>query len=264
MIRSRSVPRHAMCLSIAIVLLAIPHALARSAVADPPAAADSPADPGEDLAEELAKAKARIAELEAEVAALRAQVASGPAAPPKLPVQTDPFESPGSIRSALEADYTKALAEALPAPGDAAAAALFRRELERWVASVNRTFRQAVRWNARLLKAEPQGERLLVTLVPVDPESGISLGEEYTASLDPRIARRLPAAARNRPDGEAWVVTGTFVPEIRFRPERMERGIFDNPPLLGPGAEFLWRIEVESMVPARRGKPGEPTETPTR
>lgn len=263
MIRTRPVLRLAAVLAVSF---AVPHPGAIAA--DPPATPDAPAD----LAGELARAKARIAELEAEVAALKAQLASSPAAAPPavpvqsnpVPVQPDPFASPGSIRAALEADYTKALAETLPSPGDPAATAAFRRELERWIASANRTFRHAVRWNARLVRSEPQGERLLVTLVPVDPASGASLGEEYTASLEPRIARRLPAAARNRTDGEPWVVAGTFVPEIRYRPERMERGIFDNPPLLGPGAEFLWRLEVESMVPDRRERPGEPPAAPTR
>lgn len=225
---------------------------------EPPAVA--PADP----ADELAKAKARIAELEAEVARLKSQLATGasptpasaPAATP--PADADPYASPTTIRRALESDYTSSLAERLPPPGDAAAAAIFRRELERWVAAANRSHRQAVRWHGRLVRTQPQGERLLVTLAPVDPVSGESLGEEFTATLEPRLARRLSNSVRSNAEGEAWTLLGTFIPEIRANPDRMERGVFDNPPLLGPGAEFRWRVDVESLVPARREKPAEP------
>ena len=221
---------------------------------DPPATV-APAG----LAEELAKAKARIAELEAEVAALRAQIAGAPPVPAAAApaADADPFASPAAIRRALESDYTRSLAERLPAAGDATATAIFRRELERWVAGANRGYRHPVRWNGRLLKSEPSGERLLVTLEPIDPRSGDSLGEAFTVALEPRIARRMAAAARANVNGEPWTVVGTFVPEVRANPDRMERGDFDNPPLLGPGAELFWRLEVDSLVPARREKPAE-------
>lgn len=229
--------------------------------ADPPAAT-APAG----LADELTKAKARIAELEAEVARLKAQLATPPAAAPAAPASspvadTAPFASPASVRLALEGDYTRSLAERLPAAGDQTAAAIFRRELERWVAGANRSYRHAVRWHGRLVRTQPQGERLAVTLAPVDPVSGDSLGEEFTATLEPRIARRLSDRARTAA-GDPWTLVGTFIPEIRANPDRMERGIFDNPPLLGPGAEFRWRVEVESLVPARREPPAEPATEP--
>ena len=173
----------------------------------------------------------------------------------------DPFESPTAIRRGLEGDYTRSLAVRLPATGDQAATAIFRRELERWVAGANRSYRHPVRWYGRLVRTQPQGERLAVTLAPVDPVSGDPLGEEFTVTLEPRIARRLSNPARPTA-GDPWVLAGTFVPEIRANPDRMDRGIFDNPPLLGPGAEFRWRIEVESLVPTRREPAAEPAAPP--
>ena len=95
-----------------------------------------------------------------------------------------------------------------------------------------------------------------------------------------RDAERLIAEGRVRVNGQAIdspalnitprdVVTidgvALAAPErsrlVRFQPGRMQRGDFDNPPLLGPGAEFLWRLEVGSLVPGRREKPAE-SETP--
>lgn len=224
---------------------------------DPPAAA-TPAD----QAEELAKAKARIAELEAEVAALKAQLAGGvPAASPTSPPSPTGearFASPAAIFRTLSDDYTTSLAELLPTPGDPAETAIFRRELERWVASVNRTYRHAVRWNCRLARTEAKGEGMVATIEPIDAATGASLGEPCSVALEPRIARRVASAARGRAGDDPWILTGTFVPEVRFQPDRMQRGDFDNPPLLGPGAAFLWRLEVDSLVPGRREKPAEP------
>lgn len=237
--------------AVCALLLAGPVAAVQS---PEPAARDEPAA---DLAGELARAKARIAELEAEVAALKAQLAAAPSVAPKAPpsATADPFAHPSAIRRSLEAEYTDSLAEALPAPGDAAATAIFRRELDRWVASVNRSYRKPVRWNVRVKKTETQGDRLLATLVPLDPASGDPAGDEFTVPIEARIARRVAATARNSSNSDPWVLVGTFVPEVRARPERMSRGDFDTPPLIGPGAELLWRVEVESLVPERREPP---------
>lgn len=237
---------------------------AMTIAADDPPAGNAPADP----ADELAKAKARIAELEAEVAALKARLAASPSAPvPPTPVQPSAptgearFTSPASIFRTMSDEYTRSLAELLPAPGDSAETAIFRRELERWVASVNRSYRHPVRWSGRLVRLEPKGDGMVATMEPIDAATGETLGEAYSVPLEARVARRVAAAARGQPQGETWVLTGTFVPEVRFQPGRMQRGDFDNPPLLGPGAEFLWRLEVGSLVPGRREKPAE-SETP--
>jgi hypothetical protein len=216
-----------------------------------------PADRTAELEAEIVRLRAEIVRLETELARLKAPPAN-PSAPAAAPADADPFASPQAIRRALERDYTKSLAERLPPTGDAAAGAIFRRELERWVAGANRSYRQAVRWHGRLVRIQPQGDRAVVTLAPVDPVSGDSLGEEFTAVLEPRIARRLSNAGRSSPVGETWALTGVFIPEIGANPARMERGIFDNPPLLGPGAEFRWKVEVESLVPVRREKPAPP------
>jgi uncharacterized small protein (DUF1192 family) len=239
---------------------------------DPPEVA-APAEPveepnealAEELAEELARAKARIAELEAEVAKLRAELAARTATPPPPaapatppPADDDPFASPASIRRTLESDYTRSLAESLPAAGDAGGAAAFRRELERWVAAANRSYRNPVRWSVRTVDREPRGDRLLVTLEPIDPKTGDSLGDAFPVLLESRLARRWASTARTSPSDATWTLVGTFVPEIRANPARMARGDFDNPPLIGPGAELFWRIEAESLTPARRERPAEP------
>jgi len=248
-------PALASILALGLALASTPSSA--FAADDPPAAA-----PPVDQAEELAKAKARIAELEAEVAALKAQLAGGASAPsptaPPPPTGEARFASPAAIFRTLSDDYTASLAELLPAPGDPAETAIFRRELERWVAGVNRSYRRAVRWNCRLARTEPNGEGMVATIEPMDAATGESLGEPCLVALEPRIARRVASAARGRIGGDPWILTGTFVPEVRFQPGRMQRGDFDNPPLLGPGAEFLWRLEVASLVPGRREGPAEP------
>lgn len=252
---SRRMPRSILAAaSGTIISLIIAGTLPAAQAADAPPAGESAAD----LADELAKARARIAELEAEVAALKARLAGAPptaAPPPTTAPDADPFANPASIRRRLETDYTAQLAEALPAPGDAAAMANFRRELERWVASVNRSYRKPVRWNVRVSRTEPQGDRLRMTLVPLDPASGEPAGDEFIATAESRIARRVAAAARNASGSDPWTLVGTFIPEINARPERMSRGDFDHPPLIGPGAELFWRVEIESLVPERRERP---------
>jgi len=233
---------------------------------------DAPAVAAEDLAKDLAAARARIAELEAEVAALTAALAAAggsvatPAAAPVASAPTSEFASAGAVRKALEAEYTKALAESLPAPGDAAARARFVTALDRWVATVNRSHRKQVNWTVRVTRAVPHGDRLALTLEPIDPTSGTAIDEAFTIALEPRLARRVQERGRVTPSDQPWTLVGVFVPEIRGNAARMERGIFDQPPLLGPGAEFLYRIEPQSLAPVRRAAPnstpGATPETP--
>lgn len=162
-----------------------------------------------------------------------------------------PHASPRALFKAIVASYQQALENLeVGRPGDGKRRA-YLRKVENWKAAASREFRNQIHWTVRLIdvRITANGQRV-ATLVAVDPETDVQLGAPFDVVLSQTLVDRL---ARYGSQGElgALSLRGTLSPEIRLDQAREERGSFDNPPFIGPFAEFLFRVDVTSLQPVR-------------
>lgn len=215
----------------------------------------------QDLERELEAAHARIAELEAQNARLRQQLAAARSAPaqstaaPSLEpeeVSIDesiPTASPRALLNALVQRYEKATDGLEPGmPGDAARRT-YMRMLENWKQTVEREFRSLIEWHVQATDSYAANRARYVSLVAVDPVTGVKLGPPFEVQLTRPLADRL-AVLESRGKLGTLVLRGTLIPKVRINEQRETRGSFDNPPFIGPFAEFGFTIDVRSLAPA--------------
>jgi hypothetical protein len=223
----------------------------------------------ESLRQELEEARRRIAELERELEAARqaTQTPAAPTAPPAAEPELPPeaaLRSPAHFTRFLREAYVRELSSQLPENPRGGLPTAAQRAIERWVAAKNREWRKPVTWLARLreLSRTENGASISVSLL--DPDSGETIGDPLTVSLDDRQARRVEQMQLRRPPPERWVLTGVFVPNLAVVPGRLQPGLFDNPPFIGPGVEFRFQILPESFAPEPPARKAPTTTAPTR
>jgi hypothetical protein len=214
---------------------------------------------------ELEAAKVRIEELEAELAALRASMteasgestsATGANTDAHTDSRTDASnDSPTRISSITEF-LSKAKAEyatAFPAPeaGQAAEApAARKRSLERFVASMNRGWKQEVQWLMHINKVERQGKTATLTIQPLN-DDGSNRGEAVTMVVEERRMRRLDVVLGKAQPNETYFVRALFTPRLTVNMDRQDEGMFNNPPLVGPSVELRYELNLEGISPFR-------------
>lgn len=232
----------------------------------------------EDLEKQLDAARERQKELEDRIADLEAKLAAalkgsttttpksggGPAIPAEEVTvdESVPTASPRALFKSLIASYEEATAGLEIGrflPGGTAGGGPDRdrrnylKRLEAWRTSANREFRAPIKWHVRVIDARvgPDNQRI-ITLVAVDPVTDVRLGNTFDVVLSQSLADRL-ARYQERGGGEIGVLVlrGTLIPQVRINPDRDVRGTFDNPPFIGPFAEFLYRIDVTSLIHPR-------------
>ncbi len=208
-----------------------------------------------DLQRELEAARQRIAELEQLVGALRRQIAAAgrsPAAPADPgpteaePVSIDesvPNASPRALLHALQESYREALEGLEPGgPGDRKYTT-YMRALDRWTRRVNRELRSQIDWHVRIVP----DSQYPVEFEAVDPQTHTILGDPFPVRLTRNVRKRLHQLEQR---GELGVLQlkGVLVPKVTINPDRLERGTFDNPRLIGRFAEFGLYVEASSIV----------------
>jgi hypothetical protein len=212
---------------------------------------------------EIETLKARIAQLEQQLATARR---SGNRQPPpqtqpepeKVTIdESIPTASPRALLKAVQSSYTDATQDLdMGRPGDGKRRA-FMKKLDSWKAASDRQFRGPINWHVRVVDARPQdvnndrAPERIVTLVAVDPETDVKLGEPFDVQLSRTLTERLATYEARDPNGDIGVLVlrGTITPSIRINEQRAERGSFDNPPFIGPYAEFLYSVDVKSLMP---------------
>jgi hypothetical protein len=225
------------------------------------------------LEAELAEARTRIAELEAELEnQKRAQSAttnsatpnSSPSSPPPSPPPAPAAEGAGSKIASIEyfverAKQEYAIAFPPPAEGDKPeSSAAMQRSRERFVASMNREWKQQVRWNVFLRKAERTPDGTAVTVQLAD-DQGAPVGETFVMRADTRQNRRLETLLERATPNQIYGVTGLFVPRLSVNMERMTEGVFNNPPLVGPGVELRYEVLLDGIATAKTAKKPAPS-----
>ncbi|MFO0828786.1 MAG: hypothetical protein U0572_11650 [Phycisphaerales bacterium] len=223
----------------------------------------------EELEKELEAAKERIRELEKDLAAAQASKAGGsnasaPATPPAEIPADQALASPDTFlrfaQQAYASEFTDASVAAAPNESADAAGVRLQRRIERWTAAMNREWRKSVRWLVQHGKAQIRSDGVTVQVTVLDEATGAPIGEAFEITLDARQAKRYSERVGRAAPPERWVLSAVFAPRFVANPNRMDPGVFNHPPLVGPGVELRQELVVESFVPARQeaAKPAAP------
>lgn len=194
----------------------------------------------------------RIAQLEQQLAAARRGTATSSTLPPleqdEITVdESIPNASPRALFKELLASYEKAMGGLEIGAEDDRIRRAYLKQVESWRARVNREYRSQIEWHVRAIDARigPNRERI-VTFIAVDPKTDVRLGDSFDVVLSQTLVDRL-ANFETRGELGVLVMRGTLIPEVRVNPSRLDRGTFDNPPFIGPFAEFFFRVDVASL-----------------
>lgn len=224
--------------------------------------------------DENEKLRQRIEQLEKQIAASRRSGGGRSPTPAPEPEkvtidETVPSASPRALFKAIQDSYVEVSKDVdMGRPGDGVRRAYLKR-LDGWKAAVDRQFRGPITWHARVVDARSENvdpdrpRERIVTLVAVDPQTDVRLGEPFDVQLSKTLTDRLANYEHRSPDGDIGVLVlrGTLAPSIRINEDRAERGSFDNPPFIGPFAEFLYEVDVKSLMPAAEDKEREAAAT---
>lgn len=208
-----------------------------------------------DLERELEAARARIQELEREVEVLRRALAASPGQTPSPGTEPPPIDlsnptsSPPALLQTLMDEYDAAMVEMKHGVAGSGERAAYLRTVTRWVASVNRQYRKPIEWHVRVEEATAARGGSDMRVVVVDPESSRAIGEPFTVAVPRAIARRYDHLRQRGEDISTLVLRGVLVPDVQVNENRAERGPFNNPPFIGPFAEFGFDLEPRSLLP---------------
>jgi hypothetical protein len=221
------------------------------------------------LKKDLKASQDRVKLLEQQIAAMQQNRSSSnpPPAPEPEKVTVDesvPLASPRAMFNHLTTSYEADMSSIeIGAAGDAKRRG-YLRELQRWVAAANQRLRGPIKWHARLAEPWEVLSGRTISLVAVDPVTDVQLGNAFAISLSRSTADRL-AKLQDRGELGVLVLRGVLVPEVRIAEGRQTRGPIDNPPFIGPFTEFLFRVEVKSILPVKEDaneQTDQPTENP--
>jgi hypothetical protein len=223
-----------------------------------------------DMRRELDAARTRIAGLERELQALMRRV--GPTTgSPSTTTQTQPERvsidesvpnaSPRALLRATRESYTEATSDFeigdYDSPTGRRQRAAYLRAVESWAKRIQREMKSSVVWHIRMLPmAEQGGEVPGLRVRAVDPETDVELGDPFTIRLNSAIRRKL-ATLEQRGPIDVLVLKGVLMPRVIVNQDRMDPGPFNNPPLIGPFAEFRFIVTANSLTapPKMRERP---------
>ena len=213
---------------------------------------------------ELQAAQDRIAELEAQLVALeralaaaRGETIEDPSSDETTIDESEPSASPRALYRALQKDYQQALQDLEPGQVGDRDRTNYMRVLNRWRAGAARQFRAQVQWHVQVEEEFATRSGYDLRLRAVDPVTHVPLGAPFSVSLARTLARHYETLRDNR-QIDTYVLRGTLQPQITVNPQRPEAGPFDNPPLIGPFAEFGFTVEPRSLAaPPTESQPTE-------
>jgi len=158
-----------------------------------------------------------------------------------------PHASPRALFRAVVESYEEAVGDTEIGEDGDRQRSLYIRAVERWRARANREYRSTIDWHVRVLESEETRGGYRLTVAAVDPTTDVQLGDSFTIDLPRRQARRYEQLVE-RGQAEKLRVRGVLVPEIQVNADRRDPGPFNVPPLIGPFAEFGFRIDPNAMT----------------
>ncbi|MCA9278399.1 MAG: hypothetical protein H6815_07045 [Phycisphaeraceae bacterium] len=158
----------------------------------------------------------------------------------------DPFSSPWALRAAVVRSYFEQMS--IIPRSTLREQDLFHDAVARWTRTTSRELRSQIEWTVSIERIERDvdgGRRFSGYLRVMDPRTGIGVGPAILVPIPERYAVR----ALRAPDVSYWELRGEVIAEPRYNPDRAERGIFDEPPIIGPFAEHGWKLMWRNMQP---------------
>ena len=234
----------------------------------------------QELRQENQSLKARVQQLEAELDAARAQLeqltqanadlatqvrelrrTARPVQPadvqpqqePEIQVSIDesiPNASPRALLNAVAESYDRSMEDfADLATADDKERIRGMRALQKWAASVNRDLKSQIEWHVLPDDLSQLEDSDVLRVNAIDPKTGAILGDPFNITLTEAQVARLHRALQRQPR-EVLVLRGVLTPHISINEQRPTEGPFNNPPFIGPFAEFAYGVEVNSLNPA--------------
>ncbi len=222
----------------------------------------------DDMRRELDAARIRIADLERDLAALMRRLgrttgspsSTAPSTPPERVTidESVPNASPRALLGAIRESYTEATSDFeigdFDSPTGRRHRAAYLRAVESWARRIQREMKSAVVWHIRMLPmAEQGGGEPGLRVRAIDPETGVELGDPFTIRLSSAIRRKL-AMLEQRTPIDVLVLKGVLMPRVTVNQDRMDPGPFNNPPLVGPFAEFRFIVTANSLTMPKKGR----------
>lgn len=228
-----------------------------------------------DMQRELDAAGARIADLQRQIRMLELRLgqaaggssSTGPSMPPERVTidESVPNASPRALFNAISESYREATRDIEIGDYQGIAGnrqrALYLRTVHNWANRVQREMRSSVVWHIRLMPlAEQGGDQPGLRVLAIDPQTHVVLGEPFFIRLNSLVRRKL-RQLEQRGAIDVLVLKGVLVPQVSVNPDRMDPGVFDNPRLVGPFAEFRFGVDASSLSPvpkkqeSREGSP---------
>lgn len=161
--------------------------------------------------------------------------------------ESDPHASPRALFKAMKDSYEETLADMEIGEEGDRQRSLYIRSVTRWQARINREMRGTIEWQVRVIDTEETRAGYTLRVVAVDPETEARLGEPFDIELPRRHARRYEQLVDRR-QAERLRVRGVLVPDVQVNADRREPGPFNVPPLIGPFAEFGFRIDISAVT----------------
>ncbi|MHC5113465.1 MAG: hypothetical protein ACYTGP_03440 [Planctomycetota bacterium] len=214
----------------------------------------------EAMKKELEALREEIAKLRAENANLRKQLATvlqaAPAGTPSKPAPVTVDESradasPRGLFNAIVRGYNEVTADLFMGNNeDDPARVVYERKVDRWVRRANREFKTPIEWHVRIDDpTDPLPHPLMLRLVAVDPVTDVRLGDPFEVAVTRSLMSRLREMEKRRELGGVLVLRGVLRPMVRFNRNRLDQGPFNNPPFIGPFAEFSFGVDATSLAP---------------
>lgn len=233
-----------------------------------------------DLQAELDAAKKRISDLEKQIADLRATAATSGGTTPGTTVapleeekvtidETVPNASPRAFFNYLGGAYKEAIAATPMGEADSRERTAYLRTVEGWVARMNREQRTNVSWTVVVNPTRFRRTReglVLEDVRAIDPVTKAELGSPFPIIVPRNLIARVEQSLASSPTS-ALALNGVLEPSIGVNDGREAAGVFNNPRLIGPFAEFGFSVRVRSLQPAMMGlatPSPDPTTTPTK
>lgn len=126
-------------------------------------------------------------------------------------------------------------------------------EVRDWTRDATREIRGPFSWNIVVQSVgtpAASSSAVDVTFTVVGPD-GKGLGPPVTTSFPVRFAKQLSQAAPQ----STWKVVGTGGARPTFNDKRAEPGTPNEPPLIGPFAEFGFDLQIRSVDPVSAPAP---------
>lgn len=218
------------------------------------------------LRDELERTRSRVAALEAEVDRLLAErrglegtlaraeslissirrsvgTTDRPPAPQKFAqVPDDPLASPASLMRELQSRYH---VEMLGIPRNTEAEREdFIRRVQLWCRLTNENLRGKRTWLVTLDDLAPMGKDAYVVRMELqDAESSLPIGEPFDVQFPKRF---MDQYERGTKSGK-WEVTSIVIAKPVFNKDRLSRGVFEYPTMIGPMVEFDFELKWEGL-----------------